>query len=602
MRARSSRGLLLATASLLTWGMLPVAAVAASVERLRVEGVRTAADRIAVERTGANVVEADHGALVVTASESQRRKLKRLPFVVRTAAAPPPPARTSPLATRAFPVADRLYHSYDRVTSWTEFYTRAYPSTTTRFTLGRSAEGREIWAMKISDNPYVDEDEPEVLLTAGQHGREHLGTEMAMHLIDELGGRHNVRARSMVESLEIYIVPSVNPDGAEFDVATGSYVYWRKNRQPTPGSTHIGTDLNRNWAWNWGCCGGSSASPDQDDYRGPAPFSAPETAALRDFVNSRVVGGKQQIKASIDFHAFSERVMWPYGYTKSDTVPNLRADDERALRTIGTSMASTNGYLPQQASDLYVHDGTIIDWLWGAHRIFAYTFEMYPKTGGVEGFSPPDEVIDVQTVRNDEAVLTLLELSDCPYRAIGKQTTYCGPAKPVFEDDLESTRGGWQILKPGTATEGLFQRANPDETSRLGIKQLGTPTSGSIDLVTGPRAGVDASDNDVDGGTTSLTSKPIALYGGSSFKLRFRYYMAHDSKSSSADSLRVRVNDETVLLEQGAANDDDASFATAAIDISRFANKVVRIKVEATDAGPPSLVEAAVDDISITRG
>jgi carboxypeptidase T len=63
-----------------------------------------------------------------------------------------------------------------------------------------------------------------------------------------------------VDSREIWIVPMVNPDGVEWDIATRSYRMSRKNRQPNPGSTAVGTDLNRNWGYRWGCCS-TAASP-----------------------------------------------------------------------------------------------------------------------------------------------------------------------------------------------------------------------------------------------------------------------------------------------------------------------------------------------------
>ena len=66
----------------------------------------------------------------------------------------------------------------------------------------------------------------------------------------------------------VWIIPSLNPDGAEFDVAGGSYALWRKNRQPNAGSSAVGTDLNRNWSWQWGCCAGSSAAPSSETFRG----------------------------------------------------------------------------------------------------------------------------------------------------------------------------------------------------------------------------------------------------------------------------------------------------------------------------------------------
>lgn len=67
-----------------------------------------------------------------------------------------------------------------------------------------------------------------------------------------------------------------------------------------------------------GCSSGGNhlpSSPSSETYRGPSAFSAPETQRLRDFVNSRVVGGVQQIKAHIDWHTCSQRILWPYGYT-----------------------------------------------------------------------------------------------------------------------------------------------------------------------------------------------------------------------------------------------------------------------------------------------
>ena len=190
-----------------------------------------------------------------------------------------------------------------------------------RFSLGTSYQGRELWAVKISDNVDTDEAEPEVLFTAGQHAREHLTVEMALYLLDELTSKYGTDARitNVVDTREIWIVPNVNPDGSEYDIATGSYRSWRKNRQPNAGSSAIGTDLNRNWGFQWGCCGGSSGTFRSETYRGPRAFSAPETQRVRDFVNSRVIGGVQQIKAAIDFHTYSELVLWPYGYTTRRT-------------------------------------------------------------------------------------------------------------------------------------------------------------------------------------------------------------------------------------------------------------------------------------------
>ena len=496
------------------------AAAAAADERVRtyrVEGVRTAKDRAAVARTGVAIVGSDHGALVVSASRSDARRLARLRFRVLRGSQPRLPARTQGLRARAaaFPSADAGYHDYQEMVNETAAVAAANPSIVSRIALpGTTYQGRTIYALKISDNAATDEPEPEVLFTANQHAREHLTVEMALYLINELTSRYgtDTRVTNAVNTREIWIVPSINPDGAEFDVSTGSYAMWRKNRQPNAGSSAVGTDLNRNWAWQWGCCNGSSGTFSSETYRGTAPFSAPETQVVRNFVNSRVVDGVQQIKAGIDFHTYSELVLWPYGYTTANTAPGLTADDEATFRVLGTNLASTNGYTPEQASDLYIADGTIDDWLWGQHKIFGYTFEMYPRTSS-PGFYPPDEAIVTQTTRNREAVLRLLETADCPYRAIGKETQYCGLAEL---DGLRRRLRGRARLDASTtgATSGRFERGDPAATSSGGTKQLGTTVSGVNDLVTGRLAGASAGDHDVDGGVTAITSPPITLAGG----------------------------------------------------------------------------------------
>jgi len=82
---------------------------------------------------------------------------------------------------------------------------------------------------------------------------------------------------------------------------------------------------------------------------------------------------------------------------------------------MGQAMAQSNGYTPQQGSDLYITDGTYEDWAYGAHKIFAYTFEMYP-TSSSPGFYPPDEAIPTQTSRNRDAVLYIIDRAIVPTR------------------------------------------------------------------------------------------------------------------------------------------------------------------------------------------
>lgn len=571
-------------------------------KQYRVQGPADARQRSAVAATGAAIEEVTKDSVLVTATESEAAAIKRLGF--RVAEVPRPLSPSAAATPFDFPPADSGYHNYAEMTADVNALVAAHPAIASKFTYGTSYEGRQLIGIKISDNVGTDENEPEVLFTAHQHAREHLTVEMALYIMHLLADNYGSDARitNLVNSREIWILPDLNPDGGEYDIATGSYRSWRKNRQPPNG-----TDLNRNWAYNWGCCGGSSGSTSSETYRGTAAESAPEVKATADFVRSRVVNGVQQIKTNIDWHTYSELVLWPYGYTFNDTGPGLTQDDHDAFAALGQNMASTNGYTPEQASDLYITDGTIDDWLWGVYKIFSFTFEMYP-TGANPGFYPPDEQIVPQTTRNKEAVLRFLEYSDCVYRIIGKESQYCGTGTPpttVYSDNFE-TATGWTTNPSGTdtATTGQWERGVPQATNSSGAKQLGTTVSGTNDLVTARLAGASAGENDIDGGVTSIQSPPLTLPSTGTLNLSLSWYLAHGSNATSADYFRVRVvgNTTTTVFQQaGAATNRNGAWAVANANITSYAGQTVRILIDAADADTASLVEAGVDDVKITQ-
>ncbi len=391
-----------------------------------VRDVFTVQTRSAIAATGALIFEVGHDYVLVEATPQELRAIQRLGLNISR----PTPAEAGALA---FPPADSNYHDYAEMVAEIQQAETDHSSIFDLFSIGTSYEGRTIWVGKISDNVATDEAEPEVLFTHHQHAREHLTIEQALYtlaiLTDEYGVTQEIT--DLVDGREIWLVFDLNPDGGEYDIASGTYRSWRKNRQPNAGGT-FGTDLNRNWDYRWGCCGGSSGTASSETYRGAAPFSAPETAAVRDFVNSRVVGGKQQIIASIDFHTYGELIMWPYGYTLTDVPADMTQDDHDVLATMGNAMAAMNSYTPQQASDLYITDGSIRDWLYGVYGIMSYTFEMYPTTSS-PGFYPPDEDIPTQTARNRDPILYLLDQAGCPYSTIGKTAEYCTASSTAFQ-------------------------------------------------------------------------------------------------------------------------------------------------------------------------
>ncbi|MFI6290415.1 proprotein convertase P-domain-containing protein [Nonomuraea sp. NPDC050790] len=175
---------------------------------------------------------------------------------------------------------------------------------------------------------------------------------------------------------------------------------------------------------------------------------------------------------------------------------------------------------------------------------------------------------------------------------------------PVFADDFEQDRG-WQVNPAGTdtATSGRWERGDPEETAESGVKQLGTAVSGTNTLVTGRLAGSGPGANDVDGGLTSVRSPAITLPSGTS-TLKLSHTFSHRDNSSAADFLRVKVigsTTATVLERKGTAGTDlDGAWTSLTADLSAFAGQTVRILVETADADTASLIEAAIDDVSVT--
>jgi carboxypeptidase T len=501
------------------------------------------------------------------------------------------------------PAGYETYHTYAEMEAFLDATVAAYPEIAQKFSIGRSYEGREIWAIKISDNVHTDEDEPEVIFDGLVHARERATAEMNIYLIRLLTENYgsNARITSIVDSTEIFVIPMLNPDGGEYDIASGQFREWRRNRQQIPNSTKRGVDLNRNFGFKWGCCGGSSGKPGAWNYRGPSAWFAPEVRAYRDFVNSRVVSGRQQIRAGISWHSAGRQVLWPYGYTRTDVPKTMSAADHKAFVALAKEMARLNGYRPMQSSDLYVTDGDMGDWAYNSHRIFHFTFEM--AAGKSKRYYPTPAELEKDLTANRRAVLYLLEQAGCPYAAAGLASTHCGP----LNDDFETGRG-WQVNPAGTdtATKGQWQRAKPQRTAnRAGVKQRGSVPSGRLALVTGAKAGRNANANDVDGGLTSVRSPAFKLGNGSGWRLRFTYYFAHNRRATNVDYFRVSVlagGKRTTLFEQrGRAANRNANWSTVTLNLDAFAGQTIRLLIEAADNGADSLIEAAVDDVRVFR-
>ena len=247
------------------------------------------------------------------------------------------------------------YYNFAEITAAIGALFDAYPGIVDTFSLGRTAGGRDIWCVKISDNPLVDEtNEPEVLFMGLQHAREAITGSSMIFTMQYLAQRYSqdARIKNLVDNREIFIVPCFNPDGWEYNRTSKSGAAggtWRKNRRSNAGGS-FGVDLNRNWGVDWGNCGtpisGPPAScgtndPTQETYYGTAAFSELETEAVRKFTKSH------HIVIGFDQHAFGPYYSLPFG---RQALHSMGTKAQNFYTTIPALMGKYNG---MRAADSY---------------------------------------------------------------------------------------------------------------------------------------------------------------------------------------------------------------------------------------------------------
>jgi murein tripeptide amidase MpaA len=264
-----------------------------------------------------------------------------------------------------------------------------YPNLITqKFSIGTTIEGKQIWAVKISDNPNVSENEPAVGFDALIHAREPQSMMTLIYfmyyLLENYGT--NPEVTYLVNNREIYCVPVFNPDGYEYNRTTNPSGggMWRKNRRLNTGGSY-GVDLNRNFSYKWGYDNiGSSSTPSSEDYRGTAPFSEPEAQAVSQFFASK------NIKTHFNMHTYQDAILYPWGYI------NALTPDSIHYKEFANDMSAYNGYLVGNSYQIlgYPSNGSVRDWMYGEQtakgKIYGYTIEIGSSS---DGFWPPQNRI-----------------------------------------------------------------------------------------------------------------------------------------------------------------------------------------------------------------
>jgi hypothetical protein len=296
------------------------------------------------------------------------------------------------------------YHRYDDGEGSILWYMNElidrYPALASLVYVGDTLEGQAIYGLRIT-NDAVPGNKPAVVYFSAEHAREWITPTVTMyfatHLLEEYGG--DLAVTDLVDHVEFFLIPVMNIDGYEYSWTT--YRLWRKNRRDNGDGTW-GVDLNRNWAEGWGGPG-SSGYTDDPLYRGPSPFSEPETQVMRDFFINHT-----NVRAQLDIHSYSQLILWPYGYQ-----PDL-PEDQDVYQEIGSAMAALIYEVHGEtysATSTYTGYGAVsgcsMDWTYAQLGILSYAYEC--RDTGYYGFElPADQIIP----QNEELLPATLHLSN----------------------------------------------------------------------------------------------------------------------------------------------------------------------------------------------
>ena len=321
---------------------------------------------------------------------------------------------------------------------------RCDPDIAKRISIGKSVEGRDLTGIEIGEGVNDPEDgRPVFLMFGAHHAREWPSAELPMEFAHDLVNSYGTdpRITDLLNRGRAIIVPVSNPDGFDASRTSGDIIdlrgtpgvpynpgvllgtpgnaYKRKNCRyvdgqtqpagtcvavPSPGGFGLGIDLNRNYGALWGGPG-TSDNPADPVYRGPAPFSEPETQAIRTLISTR------QVTTVITNHTFSNLILRPVGVKPSTMAPDGHpvgfAPDEcftgaggvdNGMQALGERMAAQNGYSNQFGWELYDTTGTTEDYSYNATGGYGYTFEIGP-----DEFHPPYEDVVAEYIGDTEA-------------------------------------------------------------------------------------------------------------------------------------------------------------------------------------------------------
>ncbi len=315
------------------------------------------------------------------------------------------------------------YRTVEETFSTAQSIVTNYPTLATWSDVGNSWEkatsgglpGYDMMVLKLTNSAILGP-KPKIFITSAIHAREYTTAELITRLAENLVNGYGTDPDTtwILDYHEVHLMLQTNPDGRK-QAETG--ILWRKNTNQnycSPTSNSRGADLNRNFTYNWGCCGGSSGSQCNETYRGASAGSEPEVQAvmnyaLANFPDQRGTGESAPAPLDatglyLDIHSSGRLLLWPWGYTSNPT------GNGPQLQTLGRKLAYFNGHTPEQAIGLYPTDGTTDDYIYGELGVAAYTYEL-----GTQFFESCSYFTNTLLPANMPSLMYALKVARTPY-------------------------------------------------------------------------------------------------------------------------------------------------------------------------------------------
>ncbi len=396
---------------------------------------------------GLDIWEFQQDGLIIRVTDDERNQVKESGFTIETITEDvyeyTEKIRQEQISLFAEPTPSK-YHSHDEVI--TELIALEDSGVAQTHIIGGTHEGRDIWAVKISDNPSDDENEPGAIFLGCHHAREWISVEVPLYIAQYLANNYDgdAEVKHLVDNCEIWIVPVVNPDGYEYS-RTGDRM-WRKNRRDNGDGT-FGVDLNRNYDSMWGTVD-APATTSAITYRGPSPFSEPETQAVRDLVLT------YDFRILMSYHSFWQAIYYPWGYTWEPPPdgPMFRDMTSSMIELIyHTSGATYTNWLDMP--DTYLVSGDTGDWSYGELGIYSFGIELRPVTFSQGGFVLPENQIIPTCTENLPVALYLISYAAADY---GIENLTTGQTYSNIQLAINDANDGNEIVvNPGVYHESV---------------------------------------------------------------------------------------------------------------------------------------------------